>query len=185
MAKAKASVAEKKTEKKAEKKSAAPEAAAKKVFVKKRAIRKFKSFQAKREELKQRWLLVDAKDQVLGRLSTRVAHILRGKDLAEYSPHVNMATFIVLINAAQIKVTGAKMTDKIYYTHTLFPGGFKETPLKDKLARHPDEVIFVAVKRMLPKNRLAHTLLTQLKIYADDKHPHLAQKPVPVDLQKK
>jgi large subunit ribosomal protein L13 len=156
----------------------------KKAYIKKRVVRKFKSFQSKREELSQRWVLVDAKDQVLGRLATQVAHILRGKDLPQYSPHVNMATFIVLINASKIKVTGAKMTDKIYYTHTLFPGGFKETPLKDKLARHPDEVIFVAVKRMLPKNRLAHTLLTQLKIYADDKHPHLAQKPVAIELYK-
>jgi large subunit ribosomal protein L13 len=129
------------------------------------------------------WLLVDAEGQTLGRLATRIADELRGKRKPTYTPHVDTGDFVVVVNAEKISVTGNKRAEKLYYRHSGYPGGLKSRTLNDMLERRPEEVIRLAVKGMLPRNRLARKQLTKLKIYAGPDHPHAAQKPQPLEIQ--
>jgi large subunit ribosomal protein L13 len=136
-----------------------------------------KTYSAKPKELEQRWYIVDAEGQTLGRLATRIADTLRGKRKAQFTPHVDTGDFVVVVNAEKIAVTGKKREDKIYYRHSGYPGGLRERTLGEELERRPTEVLRKAVKGMLPRNRLARRQLTKLKIYAGPEHPHGAQNP--------
>lgn len=126
------------------------------------------------------WLVVDAKGAVLGRLAVQVSDILRGKNRPVFAPHLDAGGFVVVINADQIKVTGKKETEKLYMTYSGWKGGEKYRSVAQLRAKHPEKLILNAVKGMLPKNRLASQLLTKLKVYRGDKHPHAAQKPAPL-----
>ena len=128
------------------------------------------------------WRLVDARGQHLGRLATRIASTLRGKNKPEYTPHIDTGDFVVVINAKRVAVTGNKMQDKIYYRHSGYPGGLKERNLAQMMDRKPEEVLRLAVKGMMPKNRLARAQLKKLKIYAGPDHPHEAQQPKELEL---
>ena len=121
------------------------------------------------------WHVLDATDQTLGRLSTQVAGLLMGKHKPTYSPHLDMGDFVIIVNAEKVRVTGKKLDDKIYYRHTGYMGGLKETTLSDMLARNPRRVIELSVRGMLPRNRLSRQLLGHLKVYAGPVHPHEAQ----------
>ncbi len=134
-----------------------------------------KTFLAKKEDVKRSWKVIDADGAVLGRLATRIAMILRGRDKAIYTPHVDTGDFVVVINAAKIKLTGDKLRQKNYYHHTLYPGGLKSESAASLLERQPEKLILHAVRGMLPKNRLADRLLTKLKVYPGAEHPHAAQ----------
>jgi large subunit ribosomal protein L13 len=123
------------------------------------------------------WLVVDATGQTLGRLASRIADTLRGKDKPEYTPHVDVGDFVIVVNAEQVSVTGKKREEKLYYRHSGYPGGLRHRTLGDMLERRPEEVIRLAVKGMLPRNRLGRAQLRKLKIYAGPDHPHAAQKP--------
>jgi large subunit ribosomal protein L13 len=132
---------------------------------------------AKLENVKRDWYLIDAQDAVLGRLSTRIAGVLRGKNKAIYTPSVDTGDFIIVINAEKIALTGRKLADKIYYNHSGYTGGLKETTAGKMLETKPSELIKRAVKGMLPKNKLSRHMLKKLKIYAGATHPHEAQQP--------
>jgi large subunit ribosomal protein L13 len=123
------------------------------------------------------WFLVDANEQTLGRLASQIAHRLRGKHKADYSPHVDMGDHIVVVNAEKVRVTGRKLTDKIYYWHTQHIGGIKQIALEKLLAEHPERVIEFAVKGMLPKGPLGRRMYKKLHVFAGGKHPHSAQQP--------
>jgi large subunit ribosomal protein L13 len=127
------------------------------------------------------WLLVDARGQTLGRLATQIADILRGKRKPEYTPHVDTGDFVVVVNAREVAVTGNKREAKLYRRHSGYPGGLRTRSLNDMLERRPEEVIRIAVKGMLPRNRLARQQLRKLKVYAGPDHPHQAQKPRPIE----
>jgi large subunit ribosomal protein L13 len=129
------------------------------------------------------WLLFDAEGVVLGRLATEVADALRGKRKPEYTPHVDTGDFVVVVNAAKVRVTGNKLADKRYYRHSGYPGGLRSRTLAEMLERRPEEVIRKAVKGMLPRNRLGRQQLRKLKIYAGPEHPHNAQGPKPVEVK--
>ena len=133
------------------------------------------------DRMKRDWLLVDAKDQVLGRLASRIVHLLRGKHKPVYTPFLDTGDFIVVINVDQITVTGKKLTQKVYQRYSGYPGGLKTRLLEDVLAKHPDRVLRKAVKGMMPDGPLGRRLLGKLKIYAGSQHPHGAQQPKPVD----
>ncbi len=128
--------------------------------------------------LARNWIVVDAKGATLGRLASQVAAIIKGKHKTTYTPHVDCGDFVVVINASEVKVTGNKATDKLYQRHSRFTGGLKTVPFRDMLAKNPERVITLAVKRMLSHGPLAHGLLTKLKVYPGASHPHAAQKPV-------
>jgi len=142
-----------------------------------------KTYNAKPGEIAREWYLVDAEGKTLGRLATRLADLLRGKGKPQYTPHVDTGDFIVVVNAEKIAVTGNKLDDKMYYRHSGYPGGLKERPLREQLARRPEEVLRKAVKGMLPRNRLGRQQLTKLKIYAGPEHPHDAQAPKPLEVK--
>ena len=142
-----------------------------------------KTFVATPSTRERNWLLVDANGQTLGRLATQIADALRGKTKPEYTPHCDTGDFVVVVNAEKIAVTGNKRADKKYYRHSGYPGGIKERSLNDMLERRPEEVIRHAVKGMLPRNRLARKQLTKLKVYAGPEHPHVAQKPTPMEIE--
>lgn len=134
-----------------------------------------KTYTPKASDIKHDWQVIDASGQTLGRLATRVAQVLMGKQKAMYSPHVDCGDYVVVINAARISVTGHKLKQKMYYRYTGYPGGLKQVPLGDMLAKHPDRVIQHAVKGMLPHNRLGQAMIKKLKVYAGESHPHEAQ----------
>ena len=136
-----------------------------------------KTFSAKPETVKRDWYVIDATGQTLGRLATEVARRLRGKHKPEYTPHVDTGDYIVIINAEKVCVTGNKTTDKIYYSHTGYPGGIKAISFEKLIARAPERVIEGAVKGMLPKNPLGRDMYRKLKVYAGTEHPHAAQQP--------
>ena len=129
-----------------------------------------------------RWWVVDAKGQPLGRLASKVATVLRGKHKPTYTPHVDTGDFVIVLNAAQVKVTGKKREDKKYYRHSGYPGGIRETSFRQLVSKAPDAPVRLAVRGMLPKNTLGRQMLGKLKIYPGDKHPHAAQKPEPLKL---
>ena len=136
-----------------------------------------KTFTAKPETVKRDWFVVDAAGLTLGRLATEIATRLRGKHKPEYTPHVDTGDYIVVINAEQVRVTGAKATDKMYYHHSGFPGGIKSINFEKLIAKAPERVIEIAVKGMLPKNPLGRDMYRKLKVYAGAAHPHTAQQP--------
>ena len=136
-----------------------------------------KTFSAKAEEVSRDWYVVDAADKTLGRLASEVAHRLRGKHKAEYTPHVDTGDYIVVVNAEKVKVTGAKTTDKMYHHHTGYPGGLKSISFEKLIDKAPERVIQNAVKGMLPKNPLGRAMFKKLKVYAGSEHPHGAQQP--------
>ncbi|MFY0544867.1 50S ribosomal protein L13 [Brevibacillus sp. H7] len=135
------------------------------------------TYMAKPLEVERKWYIVDAEGQTLGRLASEVASILRGKLKPEFTPHVDTGDFVIVINADKIKLTGKKLSDKIYYTHSLYPGGLKATTAGDMLKNKPERMFEIAVKGMLPKNSLGRQMFTKLKVYAGSEHPHAAQKP--------
>jgi large subunit ribosomal protein L13 len=138
-------------------------------------MNRMKTFSLSAKEINKAWHVVDATDQTLGRLSTQVARLLMGKHKPTFSPHLDMGDFVIIVNAERIRVTGKKLDDKIYYRHTGYIGGLKETPLGDMLQRNPRRVIELSVRGMLPRNRLSRHLLGHLKVYAGPDHPHEAQ----------
>jgi large subunit ribosomal protein L13 len=144
-----------------------------------------KTYFANNETVENKWYVVDAADKVLGRLSTQIAMRLRGKHKPEYTPHADAGDYIVVINAAQIKVTGDKAESKIYYDHSGYPGGLKETTFEKMHEKDPTRIIERAVKGMLPKNPLGRAMLSKLKVYAGAEHPHIAQQPVELNLDQK
>jgi large subunit ribosomal protein L13 len=141
-----------------------------------------KTYVATPADRERNWVLVDAKGQNLGRLSTQLADLLRGKRKPTYTPHCDVGDFVVVINAEQITVTGNKREEKRYYRHSGYPGGIKSRTLEEMLDRRPEEVIRIAVKGMLPRNRLARKQITKLKVYAGPDHPHAAQQPEPIEI---
>jgi large subunit ribosomal protein L13 len=141
-----------------------------------------KTYYPKPEDIERKWVLVDANDQNLGRLATRIAEVLIGKHKAIFTPGVDVGDFVVIVNAERVRVTGNKLEDKIYYRHTGYPGGLKETKLKDMLVRNPEKVLRSAVWGMVPHNKLGRAMMKKLKIYAGPDHPHDAQQPEPLDM---
>lgn len=142
-----------------------------------------KTYVAKKEEVKRNWYLVDAKNKILGRLAAKIAVLLRGKHKPIYTPHLDTGDHVVVINAAKIKVTGRKMKQKLYRRYSGYPGGLKEVTLETMLAKKPTTVMKLAVKRMLPSGPLGTRIFRKLKVYADEKHAHQAQNPIPIELK--
>lgn len=140
-----------------------------------------KTYVAKELGADRPWLLVDAEGKTLGRLAVKIANALRGKDQPTYTPHVDTGAFIVVLNADKVKLTGKKEEKKIYQRYTGYRGGLRETPASVMRERHPDRIITLAVKGMLPKNTLSRKMMTRLKVFAGTNHPHEAQKPQSVD----
>ena len=136
-----------------------------------------KTFSAKPAEVTRDWFVIDATDKVLGRVASEVAHRLRGKHKPEFTPHVDTGDYIVIVNAARIRVTGAKAQDKKYYRHSGYPGGITETNFEKMQQRHPGRALEKAVKGMLPKGPLGYAMIKKLKVYAEATHPHTAQQP--------
>jgi large subunit ribosomal protein L13 len=141
-----------------------------------------KTYVATPQDRERNWLLVDANGQTLGRLATQIADALRGKRKPTYTPHVDTGDFVIVVNAEKIAVTGKKLTEKRYYRHSGYPGGLKSRTLAEMLERRPEEVIRIAVKGMLPRNRLARRQITKLKVYAGPEHPHVAQQPSQMEI---
>jgi len=137
------------------------------------------TYMASREDAlaARRWFIVDAEGRVVGRIATQIANVLRGKHKATFTPHVDTGDFVVVVNASKVKLTGAKLSDKIYHRHTGYPGGVRRTTASRMLNERPERVLRSAVVGMLPKNRLGRRLATKLKIYRGAEHPHVAQKP--------
>ena len=139
-----------------------------------------KTFIPKEDNTERIWYIVNAEGKVLGRLASKVATILRGKHKPIYVPHADVGDYVIVINAAKIRLTGKKLEQKVYYRYSGYPGGLKETHLSDLMRKNPEEVIKRAVKGMLPKNKLGRKMLTKLKVYPDKEHHQEAQKPVPI-----
>ena len=138
-------------------------------------MKRMMTYSLKGGDIEKGWHVVDADGQVLGRLASNVASLLRGKHKPTYSPHLDMGDYVIVINAAKIKVTGKKLTDKIYYRHTGWMGGLKEQRLEEMMAKYPNRVVELAVRGMLPKNKLGRKLFKHLKVYVGPDHPHEAQ----------
>jgi large subunit ribosomal protein L13 len=143
---------------------------------------RFQTYTPAREGIDRQWFVIDATDMNLGRLATRIAHILRGKHKATFSPHMDTGDCVIVLNAGKITVTGNRLTDKFYYRHSQFPGGISSVMLKDMISAHPERALEIAVKGMLPHNRLGHKMFNKLYVYAGTNHPHEAQKPVVLDV---
>ena len=141
-----------------------------------------KTWVAKPAERQRDWYVVDASGKTLGRLATQIADVLRGKRKPQYTPHVDVGDFVIVVNAEKISVTGNKRADKRYYRHSGYPGGLRSRTLAEMLDRRPEEVIRKAVRGMLPRNRLGRKQLTKLKVYAGPDHPHAAQRPEPMEI---
>jgi large subunit ribosomal protein L13 len=141
-----------------------------------------KTFSAKAHEVKRDWFVVDASDKVLGRLAAEIARRLRGKHKPEFTPHVDTGDFIVVVNAARIRVTGNKSEDKTYFRHSGYPGGISETNFSKMQSRFPGRALEKAVKGMLPKGPLGYAMFKKLKVYAEGTHPHTAQQPKALEI---
>jgi len=141
-----------------------------------------KTLSAKPNEVERTWYVVDAEGKTLGRLSTEIARILRGKHKPSFTPHVDTGDYVIVINADKVRVTGKRLDQKMYYRHSGYMGGLKTVPLRRMLETHPERVIEHAVKGMLPKNRLGRQMYKKLKVYASPDHPHQAQQPQPLEL---
>ena len=141
-----------------------------------------KTYVTKASEIERKWYVVDAADKTLGRLASTVATILRGKNKPTFSPSIDTGDNVIVINAEKIKVTGKKLSDKIYYSHSDYPGGMRETTLAEMLDKKPEKVIELAVKGMLPSGPIGKQMITKLHVYAGAEHPHAAQKPETLDI---
>ncbi len=141
-----------------------------------------KTYTPKRDEIEKKWHLVNADGLILGRLATKVATILRGKDKPVFSPHLDLGDFVVVINAEKVRLTGKKLSDKIYYRHTGYPGGLMSITAGKLLNSKPEEVITMAVWGMLPKGKLGRAIIKKLKVYRGENHPHKAQRPEPLSV---
>jgi len=139
-----------------------------------------KTYSPSSKEITRDWVIVDASDKVLGRLASQIAQRLRGKHKPEFAPHMDAGDFVVVVNADKLAVTGRKLDQKMYYRHSGWIGGLKETVMRDMMAAKPDQVLIKAVKGMLPKNRLGRQMLKKLKVYSGTEHPHAAQQPKPL-----
>ena len=136
-----------------------------------------KTYMANPDKIERKWYVVDAEGQTIGRLEAEVAKVLRGKNKPEFTPHINTGDNVIVINAEKIKVTGKKLDQKVYYHHSDYVGGMKETTLREMMAKKPEQVIELAVKGMLPKGPLGRTMIKKLHVYAGAEHAHQAQKP--------
>jgi large subunit ribosomal protein L13 len=136
------------------------------------------TFMAKPSTIERRWYVIDAADQVVGRLAVQIANILRGKHRPEYTPHLDTGDFVVVINAEKVRFTGKKMLTKTYHWYTRYPGGLKEATAKEWMQTHPERILEQAVKRMVPRNPLGRQQMTKLKVYSGPTHPHQAQQPI-------
>jgi large subunit ribosomal protein L13 len=142
-----------------------------------------RTYVAKPSDRERNWYVVDANGLTLGRLSTQIADTLRGKRKPAYTPHIDTGDFVVVVNAEKITVTGNKRAAKLYHRHSGYPGGLRTRTFQDMIDRRPEEIIRLAVKGMMPRNRLARKQLTKLKVYAGPEHPHVAQKPQPLEIR--
>ena len=142
-----------------------------------------KSYMQKKETVERKWYVIDATDMPLGRLASPVASILRGKNKATYTPHIDCGDYVIIINAEKVKLTGNKLTDKIYYSHSRYAGGLRERTAKEMIEKYPVEMVEKAVKGMLPHNRLGRACFKKLFVYKGENHPHMAQKPEVLDLK--
>ena len=136
----------------------------------------------KNTDLEKKWLLLDASDKTLGRLSAKISSILMGKNKAQYTPHNDLGDYIVVINAEKVKVTGNKDIQKKYYRHSGYPGGLKSSTFSEIIEKNPEEIILKAVKGMLPKNKLSNSMISKLKVYKGENHPHIGQNPHKIEL---
>ena len=136
----------------------------------------------KNTDLDTKWLLLDARDETLGRLSSKIASILMGKNKAQYTPHNDLGDYVVVVNAEKIRVTGNKDIQKKYYKHTGYPGGLKSSTFSEIIEKNPENLILKAVKGMLPKNKLSNSMISKLKVYEGDNHPHVGQNPIKIEL---
>lgn len=141
-----------------------------------------KTYSPKKTDIERSWYIVDATGKTLGRMSTEIAKVLRGKQKPLFSPHMDCGDFVIVVNAQDVHVTGNKMEDKYYYRHSGYPGALKKKPLKDIMKEKPEEVIKKAVAGMIPRNKLKKQVLMKLKIYKGSEHPHEAQKPKPLTI---
>lgn len=141
-----------------------------------------KTFVTKPAEVERNWYVIDAEGQTLGRLASKIATILRGKHKPIYNPSVDCGDFVIVVNAEKIRVTGQRLDQKVYYRHSGYPGGLSEITLRQQLAKHPTRPIELAVRGMLPKNKLGRKMIKKLKVYAGQEHPHQAQQPIPMEL---
>lgn len=142
-----------------------------------------KSYMASPSTIERKWYVVDATGHTLGRLTSEIASILRGKNKPTYTPHIDCGDYVIVVNAEKIKVTGKKLNQKIYYNHSDYPGGMRETTLAEMLAKKPTEVINLAVKGMLPKGPLGRSMITKLHVFAGPEHTHAAQKPEVLEIK--
>ena len=133
-------------------------------------------------DLDKKWLLLDARNETLGRLSSKIASILMGKNKAQYTPHNDLGDYVVVVNAEKIRVTGNKDIQKKYYKHTGYPGGLKSSTFSEIIEKNPENLILKAVKGMLPKNKLSNSMISKLKVYEGDNHPHAVQNPIKIEL---
>jgi large subunit ribosomal protein L13 len=136
------------------------------------------TFMAKKGEVQQRWFVIDATDQVVGRLAVQIATILRGKHRPEYTPHVDTGEFVIVVNAAKVRFTGRKWETQTYQSYSHYPGGLKVQTAQEVRLKHPERILIDAVRRMVPRNRLGRQQMSKLKVYAGPSHPHQAQNPV-------
>jgi large subunit ribosomal protein L13 len=142
-----------------------------------------KTYSPKAKDIQRGWFVVDADNAVLGRLASEVAHVLRGKHKPTFAPHMDMGDHVIVVNAAKIRVTGAKAEDKLYYHHSQYPGGLSEVPYERLARERPERIVERAIKGMLPRNRLGRQMARKLAVYAGPEHPHAAQMPVPLKLR--
>ena len=142
-----------------------------------------KSFMASPSTIERKWYVVDATGHTLGRLASEIASILRGKNKPTYTPHIDTGDYVIVVNADKIQVTGKKLDQKVYYNHSDYVGGMKETTLREKMAKKPEDVIYLAVKGMLPKGPLGRQMITKLHVYAGPEHKHEAQKPEVLEIK--
>ena len=142
-----------------------------------------KSFMASPSTIERKWYVVDATGHTLGRLASEIASILRGKNKPTYTPHIDTGYYVIVVNADKIQVTGKKLDQKVYYNHSDYVGGMKETTLREKMAKKPEDVIYLAVKGMLPKGPLGREMITKLHVYAGADHKHQAQKPEVLEIK--
>ena len=141
-----------------------------------------KTYVAKKEDIKRQWFLVDAKDKILGRMATKIAVLLRGKHKVIFTPHVDTGDGVIVINAAKVRVTGRKLKQKVYRRYSGYPGGLREVTLETMLKNRPATVVRLAIIRMLPQGPLGRDIIKKLRVYADDKHKHKGQNPIPLEI---
>lgn len=141
-----------------------------------------KSYMQKKETVERKWYVIDAEGKPLGRVASKAAHILRGKHKATYTPHIDCGDYVIILNASKVLLTGNKLEDKKYYSHSGYPGGLRTRTAKEMIEKYPEEMVEKAVKGMLPKNRLGRAMYKKLFIYAGSEHKHIAQKPSEMDV---